>query len=102
MDNVSVLYCTTIYWNVLCTMSAIMVGLTGVSLIIAVLCFIRLVFYFKSLWNFPLAIHYIILLEVVALLVYFSVYGQFWLHTLYESLQLFTFVVVVFFFFYKC
>jgi len=45
-----------------------------------------------------LAIHYIILIEAIALLVYFSVYGFFWLHTLYEALQLVTFVVVVYFF----
>lgn len=72
--------------------------LTGLILLITILCIVRLVIHFRTLKSFPLAIHYIILIEAIALLAYFSAYGYFWLHTIYEALQLITFVLVVFFF----
>jgi len=78
-----------------------MAGLSLVTLVMVVISTVRLAKLTKKkcyIISFQLCIHYTVFVQTLALLVYFTVFDDFVLHTAYEYAKLATFIIVGFFF----
>eukprot|EP01124_Arcella_intermedia_P020573 TRINITY_DN28054_c0_g1_i1.p1 TRINITY_DN28054_c0_g1~~TRINITY_DN28054_c0_g1_i1.p1 ORF type:complete len:350 (-),score=67.47 TRINITY_DN28054_c0_g1_i1:79-1092(-) len=82
----------------LCISAIVMTVLTSITLLISIVSLVQHLKSGASWIQYQILIHYSVIIQCICLLVYFSIFADFYVHTLYELLKLFTFIFVGYFF----
>eukprot|EP01124_Arcella_intermedia_P032423 TRINITY_DN7560_c0_g1_i3.p1 TRINITY_DN7560_c0_g1~~TRINITY_DN7560_c0_g1_i3.p1 ORF type:complete len:345 (-),score=23.77 TRINITY_DN7560_c0_g1_i3:98-1132(-) len=97
-SNSSFVGCVWGSWDILCPLVCVMFGLTILTTLAVIAATCRIGILTKRKLSHQMSIHYCVLFQSLVLLVYYSIYDEHWVRSLFELLKISTFVMVGYFF----